>query len=172
MLANFHKDLLQPPGRTRRIAFIAGWLLATASVMLNSYVVGALGNSLPSFFLGLFWTCLNVYLFYTLFSRRLHDIGLSVGPFFVMIIITLFVLAFIAWVGGLSDYFAAVNENPEITQDAEASRILIEKYQADMKANMGWASWLASAPALLLSAFCAVKAGQPDDNKYGEPPHA
>ena len=170
MFAEFHKDLLRPPGRSPRARFIAAWIVAVLSVIAKSYAMEAMGNNNISFLVGLFWTCLNIYLFYSLFSRRLHDMSLSIGPFFVMIILTLFVAAFAAAAGGLSDYFNAIYENPQITQDAEANKALIEKYQADLAANIGWINWLVASPALLLTLFCAIKPGVGEANKYGPVP--
>ena len=100
MIKNLHIDLLRPPGRTGQLGFIVGLIVIIISVMLQSMTVRLMGNTLPSFLLGLFWMCFNLYMIYSLFARRLHDMDLSVGPLFAAIFITILVIAFTVWAGG------------------------------------------------------------------------
>lgn len=170
MIKTLHKDLLRPPGRTHRAGFIAGLVVIIASVMLQSMLMRLLGNNLPSFLLGLIWMCFNLYMIYSLFARRLHDMDLSVGPLFAVIFLTILVIAFTVWAGGGGDYFEALMENPSIAEDEEASRALIEKYQADMVQSIGWARWANMVPLMALSILCAVKSGINKENNYGPVP--
>lgn len=170
MFSDLHKDLTRPPGRSNRQRFIAGFAVICLSVWLQGFVISRIGGHQAGFLLGLFWMCLNVYIIYSLYARRLHDMSLSVGPWFAAIFLTLFTVAFTVAVGGGADYFAAMNENPAIAEDPEANRLLIEQYQADMAANVGAAKWINLIPAALLTLFCAIRPGKAEANKYGNPP--
>ena len=168
MYRTLHRDLLMPPGRTNRRAFCLGLAVIIASVALQSITIRLLGTSLIGFLLGLFWMCFNIYMIYSLFARRLHDMSLSVGPLFAALFITILVIAFTVWAGGGGDYFSAMMENPAIAEDEVASRALIEKYQADMAESLGWARWINLLPLGLLSLICAVRLGAAGANKYGD----
>ncbi len=170
MFADLHKDLTRPPGRSHRAAFIAGFVVICLSVWLQGVVIGAVGGHWAGFLLGLFWLGFNIFMIYSLYARRLHDMSLSVGLWFAAIFLTLFTVAFTVAIGGGADYFAAMNADPSIAEDPEANKALIEKYQADMAANVGMAKWINLIPAALLTAFCAMRPGVADANKYGNPP--
>ena len=170
MLADLHKDLTRPPGRSTRPAFIAGFIVICLSVWLQGLVIGAVGSHWAGFLLGFFWLLLNVFMIYSLYARRLHDMSLSVGLWFAAIFLTLFTVAFTVAIGGGADYFAAMNADPSIAENPEANKALIEKYQADMAANVGQAKWINLIPAAFLTAFCAIRPGKSEANKYGPPP--
>lgn len=167
MLSALHKDLTRPPGRSNRIRFVAGFVIICISVWLQGFIIGRVGSHWTGFLLGFFWMLLNVYMIYSLYARRLHDMSLSVGLWFAAIFLTLFTVAFTVAVGGGAEYFAAMNENPAIAEDPEANRILIEKYQADMASNVGVAKWINLIPAAALTLFCALRPGKAEANKYG-----
>ncbi len=169
MLSDLHKDLTRPPGRTTRVKFVAGFTVICLSVWLQVLVMRRVGGHIGGFLPALFWMILNVYMIYSIYARRLHDMSLSVGLWFAAIFLTLFTVAFTVAVGGGADYFAAMNDNPAIAEDPEANRLLIEKYQADMAANVGVAKWINLIPAAALTLFCALRPGKTDANKYGNP---
>lgn len=170
MFKTLYKDLLQPPGRTTRPAFCLGFVLIVISVFLQGYIVSHMQNSLISFWIGLIWLCLNIYMIYALYARRLHDIGLSVGLWFAMVFVSLLTIGFTYWGSGGGDYMSALMADKSIVEDEAAHRALVEKYQADLSANASWARWVNLLPAAVLTLFCAIKTGQIAPNKYGNPP--
>ena len=170
MFSQLHKDLTRPPGRTPRAKFWAGFAVICLSVWLQGFIMQRVGGHWSGFLLGFFWLILNVFMIYSLYARRLHDMSLSVGLWFAAIFLTLFTIAFTVAIGGGADYFAAMNADPSIAEDAERNRILIEKYQADMAANAPHAKWINMIPAALLTLFCGLMPGKPEANKYGPPP--
>lgn len=168
---NLRSDLLRPAGRTPRARFAIALLLVALSVYLQGVAIRALGyESLLSFFIGLAWTVLNIYMIYTVFARRLHDINLSAGLFFAVILLTLLVLGLTAWHGGLNAYMAAMEANPDIAKDAQANQALIEEYQANLRNNLGWIYWTNYLPFAALALFGLIKPGFPQENKYGPAP--
>lgn len=170
MLATLHKDLTRPPGRSSRSAFIAGLVIIVLSVWLQGAVMRMIGGTITGYLLGFFWLIFNVYIIYSLYARRLHDIGLSVGLWFAAVFVTLFVIAFTMAAGGGAEYFAAMNADPTIATDPERNQALIQKYQGDLAANLYWTRWVNLIPAAVLSLFCAIKPGQGETNTYGKPP--
>lgn len=170
MLANLHKDLTRPPGRSSRPAFIVGLVVIIASVWLQGVVMRGIGGSIAGYLIGFFWLIFNIYIIYSLYARRLHDMGLSVGLWFAAVFVTLFVIAFTMAAGGGAEYFAAMNADPTIATDPARNQALIETYQADLAQNLYWTRWVNLIPAAVLSLFCALKAGQTGVNKYGKPP--
>lgn len=170
MINKIPSDLFKPVGRTPRFRFVIALVIVAISIWLQGVAVRALGTSIWGFLLGLFWLVFNIYLLYTVFARRLHDINLSVGPFFAAILITILVLGVTAWVGGLDEYMAAMQANPEIANDAEANQALIEEYQANLEANLGWIIWVNYLAFALLALLGALKPSYPDANKYGPVP--
>ena len=170
MFSTLHKDLTRPPGRSTRAAFCAGLAVIVVSVWLQSVIIRLIGGTIAGYLGGFFWLVLNIYMIYSLYARRLHDIGLSVGPWFAAVFITLLVIAFTMAAGGGADYFAAMNADLTIATDPERNQALIEKYQADLAENLYWARWVNLLPAVLLSLYCALKPGQKSVNTYGNIP--
>lgn len=162
------QDLFKPTGRTGRVAFCLALAVFITVFMAFAAFVSVFGQSLLGGFVGLVWFCINFYIMYCVFVRRLHDMSLSGGVFFVTLLLTVFVAAFTIYVSGLSDYFDALMANPEIAQDAEANQALIQQYNADIAANKSWTGWVNLVPLLLLTLFCAFKPGSPKANKYGQ----
>lgn len=173
MSANFHKtilrDLFIPPARTPRLRFCIGLVLIVVSVTLQGIVMKAIGQSLAGFLLGLFWLCLNLYMIYALFARRLHDTGLSVGPLFSALFLTLLIVGFTYWGGGGGDYLEFIMANPEIVEDEVAFKELTQNYQNNLAKNIGWARFINLIPFAALSLYCALRAGKAEPNKYGDP---
>lgn len=165
-----HKDLFFPVGRSPRLRFLVAFGVVAASVALQGYFVKTAGQSLAGFYIGLFWLCLNLFMAYVVYTRRLHDADLSAGLFFTTLLLTLLVVGITAWVGGLDDYMAELMANPEIANDEQANAVLIQNYQAELAKNVGWARWINLLPLAALTAFCALKPGVPRDNRYGARP--
>lgn len=164
------RDLFVPPGRTPRIRFCIGLAIIVMSVLLQNIVVKAAGQSMVGFYLGMFWLCLNLYLIYTVFARRLHDLSLSVGPLFAALFLTILIVGFTYWGGGGGDYLETIMANPDIVEDEAQFKALTQNYQKALSDNIGWARWVNLMPLVLLSLFCAIKPSKAVDNKYG--PHA
>ena len=172
-MISLHKDLLYPAGRTPRLRFVIAFVVLSISVWLQGIAIRTIGGaSLVGFYIGLFWLCLNFFVAYVVYSRRLHDINISSGLFFSTLFLTLFVVAITIWVGGLDGYFQAIMDNPKIADDAEANKALVEAYQAELAQNVWWARWVNLIPLAALTLFCALMPGKPEDNRYGDVPAA
>ncbi len=167
MLKTLYKDLLQPPGRSKRPAFWLGFVIIALSVLAHSFVITRIGNGLPAFWLGLVWLCFNIYMIYCLYGRRLHDMNLSVGPWFATIFVTLILVGVTYWGAGGGDYMSAIMADNSIVEDEERFRALTETYQQKLADNRGWAGIVNLIPAAGLTLLCAIKPSFSDDNKYG-----
>ena len=167
---SLYQILFHAPGRIDQKQFWRGIAAFAVFYIVQVLIMRVVGTSLPGFFLALTFLCLNLYMLYCLFGKRLHDTGRSVALFFGMLA-ALIILAIILQLqsGGL-EYFDTIMTNPDRQEDAAWMREQHVIYQERLAANMPLVRWLLWLPLALLTLFAAIKKGDAGENRYGMPP--
>jgi uncharacterized membrane protein YhaH (DUF805 family) len=135
--------------------------------MAHSFAITHVGNGLPAFWLGLVWLCFNIYMIYSLYGRRLHDMNLSVGPWFSTLFVTLILVGVTYWGAGGGEYMSTIMADNSIVEDEARFKALTETYQQQLAENRGWAGIVNLIPATALTLLCAIKPSFAQANKYG-----
>ncbi len=125
-------------GRMNRKNFWIAFLCTAAFIVLGNTLLRALNNSMAAFYIALFFPFIAVYMLYCVYGKRLHDMGYTVRPFFLMVFFELVAVIAVMLIFGGSDYFAEFSQferkeaiDPAVTQE------IISRYQATIQANMG-----------------------------------
>jgi uncharacterized membrane protein YhaH (DUF805 family) len=169
MINKILKLFLSPRGRIGRQTFILCFLGWLAFYLLQSFWFKKTGNNLFNFFLSLTLLFINVQIIFSIYGKRLHDLGRSVRP-----VIAIFILMIIGGIvlmlnfGGL-EYFDTVYQNPDIVEDETAMRQLTETYQQSVKDNLPQIRLILAVIPLLFTFWLAAKPGKNQANQYGDP---
>lgn len=160
-----------PNGRISRQQFWLGFLVVALFIFAGNNLLRALGHSMTGFYISLFFPFLSLYMLYCVFGKRLHDMGRSTGPFFVMIILECVAMIIVMLTFGGSEYFAEFSQfdrkeaiDPAITQE------IIGRYQAKIEANMGLIRPLLLGVPIVFTAWTGLSKGETAANRYGPEP--
>lgn len=164
-----YKTLLHAPGRINQKQFFVG--LAVFAVFYGAQIIamGIVGTSLLGFFLAMTFLCLNLYMLYCLFGKRLHDTGRSVAPFFGMLAALIVLAIFLQLQSGGLEYFDTIMANPDRQNDEAWMQQQHVIYQERLAGNMPHVRWFLWLPPLLLTLFAGLKKGDKGENRYGNP---
>jgi len=166
---SLYKTLFHAPGRIGQKQFFFGLAIFVAFYAAQIFIMRAVGTSLPGFFIALTFLCVNLYMLYCLFGKRLHDIGRTVGLFFLMLAALIVLAIFLQLQSGGLEYFDTIMANPDRQDDAEWMREQHVIYQDRLAANMPYVRLMLWLPPFLLTVFVGLKKGDPRENLYGDP---
>lgn len=157
-----------PNGRIGRQPFWLGFLFVALFIFAGNNLLRALGHSMTGFYISLIFPFVSLYMLYCVYGKRLHDMGRSTGPFFVMIILECVAMIIVMLTFGGSEYFAEFSQfdrkeaiDPEITQE------IISRYQAKIEANMGLIRPLLLGVPILFTAWVGLTKSEGLTNKHG-----
>ena len=121
------KLFISPRGRIARTPFILAVSIWLLFYLAQRYWFERTGSNLFNFFLSLALIFLNLQIVFSVYGKRLHDIGRSIWPltgmFALLIIATIIVMLNF---GGL-EYFETFHDNPSLVEDADALKRVQEK---------------------------------------------
>ena len=162
------KLFLSPAGRMGRRKFWIGVIGFVVFVLLMQFILRAMGPTLAQFFLSLIYIVLVFLILYSVYGKRLHDIGRSFWPLTGMITLTILIIMGVMLAFGGAEYFTefAQYDRKEDIDPAEIERIK-SVYQAKL-ANAGQV--MESLIYLIWGAFTlwlGLSKSQNQTNKYG-----
>ena len=164
---SLYKTLFHAPGRIGQKPFFVGLAVFVIFYAAQTLIMRVLGTSLFGFFLALTFLCLNLYMLYCLFGKRLHDTGRSVAPFFGMLAAVIVFAIFLQLQSGGLEYFDTIMANPDRQDDVEWMREQHVIYQERLASNMPHLRWILWLPPLLLTLFAGLKKSDGGENRYG-----
>ncbi|WP_416879327.1 DUF805 domain-containing protein [Litorimonas sp.] len=125
------KLFLSPAGRMGRRNFWIGVVGFVLFVALMQFILRTLGPTLAQFFLSLIYIVLVFLILYSVYGKRLHDIGRSFWPLTGMITLTILIVMGIMLAFGGAEYFTefAQYDRKEDIDPTEIERIK-SAYQA------------------------------------------
>jgi len=164
-----YKLLLSPAGRIGRQHFWIGMAVFTVLVVVFNWGLKQLGGSTWAFLISLPFPFLVLHMAYSIYGKRLHDMGRSFWPLTAMIV-SLIVVAIIVMLSfGGSDYFAEFSQYERKEDIDPAVRAAIqERYQARLEQGNGTVRAVMSAIIGGFTLWCGVSKPDAGTNKYGE----
>ncbi len=158
-------------GRIDRQKFLIGFVCVSLFVFAGNTLLRTLGQSMTGFYIALFFPFISFYIIYCVYGKRLHDMGRTVRPFYIMIFLEIVAVIFVMLSFGGADYFSEFSQfdrkdiiDPAVTQD------IIARYQDKVQANMPIIRPLLLGIPLLFTLWLGVAKSDPGENKYGPMP--
>ena len=163
-----YKLLLSPAGRIGRQHFWIGMAVFAVLVVVFNWGLKQMGGSTWAFLMSLPFPFLVLHMAYSIYGKRLHDMGRSFWPLTAMIV-SLIVVAIIVMLSfGGSDYFAEFSRYERKEDIDPAVRAAIqERYQARLAEGNGTVSAIMSAIIGGFTLWCGVSKPEGGANKYG-----
>ncbi len=162
------KLFLSPAGRMGRRNFWIGVIGFIVFVVVMKTILRFMGPTLFQFFLSLIYIVLVFQILYSVYGKRLHDVGRSFWALTGMITLTILIVIAVMLAFGGAEYFTefAQYDRKEDIDPAEIERIKTG-YQ-DKLANAGQVM----QPALygiwaMFSLWLGLAKPEPSANKYG-----
>ena len=167
-MPNFYKLLLSPSGRIGRRDYLVGIAAFFIITTVFNLALKALGNSMLAFWVSIPFPFLVIHMTYSVYGKRLHDMGRSFWPVTGFIVALLAVAIAVMMAFGGSEYFAGFAEySRENPPSAEVSALLQTNYQAELAKGAGW---LYGSMCGLIGAFTlwlALAKPETGENRYG-----
>ena len=163
-----YKLLLSPAGRIGRQHFWIGMAVFAVLVVVFNWGLKQLGGSTWAFLISLPFPFLVLHMAYSIYGKRLHDMGRSFWPLTAMIV-SLIVVAIIVMLSfGGSDYFAEFSQYERKEDIDPAVRAAIqERYQARLAEGNGTVRAVMSAIIGGFTLWCGLSKPENGANKYG-----
>ena len=166
-MPNLLKLLLSPAGRIGRRDYLIGLVGLVIIFTLYGLLINGLGGSMFGFFAVLAFPFIILQIAYSVYGKRLHDIGRTIWPVTGLICAMLSAMIIVMLVYGGADYFAAYSE---YSQDSPPPEV-IEKLNAEFKERQGEGETMLSFVVVLLLAAFTLWLGlakpQAGENAYG-----
>lgn len=166
-MPNLLKLLLSPSGRIGRRDYLIGLVGLVIIFTLYGMVINAFGASMAGFFAVLAFPFVILQIAYSVYGKRLHDIGRTLWPVTGLISVMFLAMIIVMLVYGGADYFAAYSEYSRENPSLEVT----EKLNAEFKTRQAEGETMLSVVIVsLLSAFTlwlALAKPQPSENAYG-----
>ncbi len=170
LMPNLFKLLLSPAGRIGRRDYLIGLIGLVVIFTLYGLLINALGGSMAGFFAVLAFPFVILQIAYSVYGKRLHDIGRTLWPLTGLITLMFLTMIVVMLVYGGAEYFAAYGE---YTRDNPPSPEVVERLNAEFKPRQAEGETVLSfVIAALLAAFTlwlALAKPQAGRNAYGEP---
>ena len=167
-MPNVLKLLLSPTGRIGRRDYLIGLIGLATIFTMYGLLINALGGSMFGFFAVLAFPFVILQIAYSVYGKRLHDIGRTLWPVTGLICAMLLAMIIVMLVYGGADYFAAYSE---YSRDNPPPAEVVEKLNAEFKPRQEEGETLLSFIVFaLLSAFSlwlAIAKPQAGSNAYG-----
>ena len=129
-MPNLLKLLLSPSGRIGRKDYLIGLTGLVIIFTLYGLLINALGGSMAGFFAVLAFPFVILQIAYSVFGKRLHDMGRTLLPVTGLICAMLLAMIIVMLVYGGADYFAAYSE---YSRDNPPPDEVVERLNAEFK---------------------------------------
>ena len=129
-MPNLLKLLLSPSGRIGRKDYLIGLTGLVIIFTLYGLLINALGGSMAGFFAVLAFPFVILQIAYSVFGKRLHDMGRTLWPVTGLICAMLLAMIIVMLVYGGADYFAAYSE---YSRDNPPPDEVVERLNAEFK---------------------------------------
>jgi len=166
-----YKLLLSPAGRIGRQKFWTGMAAFAVLVLVFNWGLKQLGGSTWAFLISLPFPFLALHMAYSVYGKRLHDMGRSFWPLTAMLVSLLFVAIIVMLTYGGSEYFAefAQYERKEDI-DPAVQKAIQERYQARLAEGNGIVKGIMWGIIGAFTLWCGVSKSDPKTNLYGPSP--
>jgi len=167
-MPNIFKLLFSPSGRIGRRDYLIGLLGLIVIFTIYGLLINALGGSMAGFFAVLAFPFVILQIAYSVYGKRLHDMGRSVWPLTGMICLILLAMIVVMLVYGGADYFAAYSE---YTRDNPPTDEVIERINSEFKPRQEEGEpvlkLIISGLLIAFTFWLALAKADPRDNQYG-----
>lgn len=169
-MPNLIKLLFSPSGRIGRRDYLIGIVGLVVIFSVYGLLINALGGSMAGFFAVLAFPFVILQIAYSVYGKRLHDIGRTLWPVTGLICAMLAAMIIVMLVYGGAEYFAAFSE---YTQDNPPPPEVVERLNAEFgpRQKQGEAILSFTIVALLAGFTLWLGLAKPDadTNRYGAP---
>lgn len=169
-MPNFYKLLLSPSGRIGKRDYAIGIIGLVVIFTLYGLLINALGASMAGFFAVLAFPFVILHITYSVYGKRLHDIGRSLWPVTVLLCLIIAAMIIVMLVFGGAEYFAAYGE---YSRDNPPSEEVVAKLNAEFKPRQEQGesilSLVISAMLIGFTLWLGVAKSDPNANQYGDP---
>ncbi len=168
MLKTIPSLLLRPSGRIGQKDFWIGLVVFMILILSFNFGLRLQGNSVWAFLISLPFPFIAIHMTYSLYGKRLHDMGHSVWPLTGMIVSLICVAIIVMLAFGGSEYFNEFSQYGRKDEINPAVRnAIIERYQARMAQSHNVVSGVMMAIITGFTLWCGLSKSQKLNNKYG-----
>ena len=166
------KLLFRPRGRLNRPSFAVGLVLFLVVTALAGVVMRALDPATGAgFYFGLFFAIAWMFMLYSVFGQRLHDMGKNVWPLTGVLALLFVLFISVAMAYGGAEYVDAYSEferkdiiDPEVKAELDAA------YEAELAEGAGRTLNLVLGGVMgAFTLWLLLTKGQTEANRYGFP---
>lgn len=167
-MPNLLKLLFSPSGRIGRKDYAIGLIGLVVIFSVYGLLINALGGSMGGFFAVLAFPFVILQITYSVYGKRLHDIGRTLWPVTGLICAILAAMLIVMLAYGGAEYFAAYSE---YTQDNPPPSEVVERLNAEFKPRQEQGEVVLQGIVIaLLSGFTiwlGFAKSDPKSNRYG-----
>lgn len=163
------KLFLSPAGRMGRRDFWIGIAGFVVFVVVMQLLMNEIGTTMYGFFLFLFYIVLVFQVLYSVYGKRLHDIGRSFWPLTGVITLTFLIFLGVALLYGAGEY---ITEFSKYDRKADIDPAEIERLRNEYLAHSEGGDKVISGLTYFVWAAFTLWLGltkpEPKDNQYGK----
>ncbi len=165
-----YKLLLSPAGRIGRQEFWRGMAVFTVLVVLFNFGLKQLGNSVWAFLISLPFPFLALHMAYSIYGKRLHDMGRSFWPLTAMLVSLIIAAIIVMLTFGGSEYFSEFSQYERKSDiDPAVKAAIQDQYQARLAEANGPVRAIMWAIIGGFTLWCGLSKSDAQSNKYGPP---
>lgn len=168
-MPNLLKLLLSPAGRIGQKDYLIGLVGLVIVFSLYSLLINALGGSMFGFFAVLAFPFVILQIAYSVYGKRLHDIGRTLWPVTGLICAIFMAMIIVMLVYGGADYFAAFSEYSQENPPPEVAEKLKAEFKARQQEGETMLSFVIMSILTAFTLWLALAKPQAGQNAYGVP---
>lgn len=167
MLKQAYTLLLSPRGRIDRLPFIVGIAGFLALTLCALFLFSKIDMGSATASVGLLSFFLFLHVAMCVYGKRLHDVGRTLWPWVVMIVLLIIMLIFIGLSFGGVEYFDTVMAHPEYAENEAKMAEVLKVYQDTLDQHALQSRGLIAVVPVLFTLWLALAKGEPKENRYG-----
>lgn len=165
-----YKLLLSPSGRIGRQQFWRGMAAFAVLVVVFNFGLRQLGNSVWAFLISLPFPFLAMHMAYSVYGKRLHDMGRSFWPLTWMLVSLIMAAIIVMLTFGGSEYFSEFAQYERKSDiDPAVKAAIQERYQSRLAQAAGPVRAIMWAIIGGFTLWCGLSKSDGHSNKYGPP---
>jgi len=167
------KLFLSPKGRIDRRDFWTAFIPLALLICVFNFFLPKLGKSMLAFFLPFPFLFLIIQMSYSIYGKRLHDMGRSVWPLTGMIVLAFVIIPIVVMLSfGGSELFADFSQYDRKAEiDPEVQKAIQDRYQDRLNDGVPYLSHLVGGIIAVFTLWVGLSKSVPNDNQYGTQPH-